>query len=235
MTAGASRLERRKARTRAALIAAGQRFIADGKLTAPILEITQAADVGMGSFYNHFESKEELFAAAVESALDSLGDFLDALGDDVGDPAEVFAQSFRIAGRLFRLQPELSRVLVNSGSSLISSGKGLAPRAARDIAAASKAGRFRVEDPDLALALVAGSLLGLGQLLLQQPDRDDAAAADAMTAGILIALGLPTDEAHALCSRPLPSIAEVLADIEDTANQPRATSNQRTPRTRVTE
>ena len=29
------------------------------------LEITQAADVGMGSFYNHFESKDELFEAAV--------------------------------------------------------------------------------------------------------------------------------------------------------------------------
>ena len=33
----------------------------------PILEITQAADVGMGSFYNHFETKEQLFDAAVEA------------------------------------------------------------------------------------------------------------------------------------------------------------------------
>ena len=31
----------------------------------PVLEITQAADVGMGSFYNHFESKEELFEDGV--------------------------------------------------------------------------------------------------------------------------------------------------------------------------
>jgi len=31
----------------------------------PVLEITQAADVGMGSFYNHFDSKEQLFEAAV--------------------------------------------------------------------------------------------------------------------------------------------------------------------------
>lgn len=49
---------RRKARTRAALVRAVQRFIAEGHVNGPILEITQAADVGMGSFYNHFETKE---------------------------------------------------------------------------------------------------------------------------------------------------------------------------------
>ena len=164
MTAGENRLERRKARTRAALIAAAQRFIAEGKLTAPILDITQAADVGMGSFYNHFESKDELFTAAVDNALEMLGNHMDTLAVDLDDPAAVFAQSFRITGRLFRLQPELSRVLLNSGFSLMVSGRGLAPRAARDIAAASAAGRFVIEDVDVALALVTGSLLALGQL-----------------------------------------------------------------------
>jgi len=32
-----------------------------------VLEITQAADVGMGSFYNYFETKEQLFDAALEN------------------------------------------------------------------------------------------------------------------------------------------------------------------------
>ncbi len=205
MTAAVNRLERRKALTRAALITAAQRFIAEGKLNAPILEITQAADVGMGSFYNHFDSKEELFGAAVEAALEALGDYLESLTVGLVDPAEMFAQSFRIAGRLFRLQPELSRVLVNSGTSLIESEQGLAPRAARDITAAVDAGRFAVDDIDVALAMVAGSLLGLGHLLLQQADRDDARAVDQMTVGILLALGLPHDEAQELCSKPVPT------------------------------
>ena len=61
-----NRLDRRKARTRAALIRAAQTLIAEGRTNVPILEITQAADVGMGSFYNHFETKEQLFDAAVE-------------------------------------------------------------------------------------------------------------------------------------------------------------------------
>ncbi|KQY37323.1 TetR family transcriptional regulator [Nocardia sp. Root136] len=212
MSATANRLERRKALTRSALIAAGQRFIAEGRLNAPILEITQAADVGMGSFYNHFDSKEELFVAAVDSALESLGDYLDSLTTDLADPAEIFAQSFRIVGRLFRLQPDLSRVLINSGASLIESEHGLAPRAARDIAAATQAGRFVVDDTDLAMALVTGSLLGLGRLLLQQPDRDCAVTVDEMTLGILVALGLSRDDAQELCSRPVPLDAETATD-----------------------
>lgn len=44
---------------RAALIKAAQGFIAAEKLNAPVLEISQAADVGMGSFYNHFDSTNQ--------------------------------------------------------------------------------------------------------------------------------------------------------------------------------
>jgi len=52
-----NRLARRKQRTRTALVKAAQRLIAEGRVNVPVLEITRAADVGMGSFYNHFESK----------------------------------------------------------------------------------------------------------------------------------------------------------------------------------
>jgi AcrR family transcriptional regulator len=119
MTESPNRLERRKARTRAALVSSAQGFIARGELNAPVLEITQAADVGMGSFYNHFDSKEQLFQAAVDGALELLGDYLDSLTEGSVDPAEAFTRSFRITGRLFRMQPELSRVLIHSGPALI--------------------------------------------------------------------------------------------------------------------
>ena len=101
-----NRLDRRKARTRAALIRAAQTLIAEGRTNVPILEITQAADVGMGSFYNHFETKEQLFEAAVEAVMDGYGQLLDDLTADIEDPAEVFACSFRLTGRLQRREPE---------------------------------------------------------------------------------------------------------------------------------
>jgi AcrR family transcriptional regulator len=201
-----NRLERRKQRTRRALIKAAQGFIAAGKPNVPVLEITQAADVGMGSFYNHFESKEELFEAAVADVLDNHGALLDALTASIDDPAETFACSYRLTGRLFRRRPTESQILLANGMTLLASGHGLAPRAKRDIEEATRAGRFSVDDPGLALAVAGGALLGLGNLLRNEPDRDDAAAADAVTEDVLRLFGLPADEAREICRRPLPDL-----------------------------
>ena len=204
----ANRLERRKQRTRAALIKAAQAFIAAGKLNVPVQEISQAADVGIGSLYNHFESKELLFQAAVNEVLDVHGALLDTL-PAVDDPAETFARSYRLTGRLFRQRPDLSRVLLNIGLSLITSDRGLGPRAKRDIAAATEAGRFHVTDPELAMAVAGGALMGLGQLLNDQPERDDAEATDRVTEDVLRIFGVPADQAHEICRRPLPEIADL--------------------------
>ncbi len=202
-----NRLERRKQRTRAALIKAAKAFIAAGKVNVPVLEITQAADVGMGSFYNHFEGKEQLFEAAVAEVLDAHGALLDHLTASLDDPAETFACSFRLTGRLFRRRPQESQILLANGIALLSSDLGLAPRAQRDIEAAVEAGRFTVDDPELALSVAGGALLGLGNLLRNQPDRHDAAASDSVTEDVLRLFGLPADEAHEICLRPLPDLA----------------------------
>ena len=204
-----NRLVRRKQRTRAALIAAAQSFIAAGKLNVPVLELTQAADVGMGSFYNHFESKEELFAAAVNEVLDLHGARLDKLTESMDDPAEAFACSFRLTGRLFRQRPQESAVLLSNGLQLMSADRGLAPRALRDITAASEAGRFHMRDPQLGLAIAGGSLLGLGQLLMVQPERDDAETSDRFTEDLLRLFGMSAKDARRLCQLPLPDIDEL--------------------------
>jgi AcrR family transcriptional regulator len=204
-----NRLARRKQRTRAALLSAAQSFIAAGKLNVPVLEITQAADVGMGSFYNHFESKEELFDAALTEVLDAHGALLDELTKSLDDPAEAFACSFRLTGRLFRHRPQESKVLLAGGLALLTSDRGVAPRARRDVSLGIDAGRFHVEDLPLAMAMVGGALLGLGQLLQNEPDRDDAAAADTVTEHVLQLLGMPADEAHRICRKPLPDLASL--------------------------
>ncbi|GAQ62723.1 DNA-binding transcriptional regulator EnvR [Streptomyces scabiei] len=211
-----SRMEQRKARTRAALIRAAQALIAEGKTAVPILEITQAADVGMGTFYNHFETKEQLYQAAVENALDTFGVLLDELTTGLDDPAQVFAQGFRLTGRLHRRHPELSKVLLHYGLELATSEIGLAPRARRDIEAAVRAGRFTVGDTELAMVTVAGAVLGLAHLLHHQPERDDAAATDRVTEDLLRMLGLTAAEAHEICSRPLPAL-DTAATGPDTA------------------
>ena len=201
-----NRLERRKQRTRAALVRAAQALIAEGRLNVPVLEITQSADVGMGSFYNHFDSKEQLFEAAVSDVLDTHGAVLDHLTADIEDPAAVFACSFRLTGRFFRERPQESRILLANWSALMTSDKGLAPRAMRDIKAAVAAGRFDIDDPELALTVAAGALMGLGHLLERQPQRDAGATADAVTESVLQLFGMSPEDAREVCALPLPDL-----------------------------
>lgn len=202
-----SRVERRKMRTRRALVRAAQGFIAQGKTSVPILEITQAADVGMGSFYNHFATKEQLFEAALTDALDDLGVLLDGLTDAIADPAEAFAANYRLSGRLFRHRPQEAALLLAQGGSLIMSDRGLSPRALRDITAAIDQGRFTIADPELGLAIAGGVFVGLATLLRERPERDTDATVDAVTERLLRTLGMTAKQATTLCQKPLPDIS----------------------------
>lgn len=203
--AAPTRLDRRKQQTRASLLAAARQFLAEGRGNVSIQQITDAADVGFGSFYNHFQSKEELFEAAVADVLLQYSLLLDSIVAGYDDPAEVFAVSFRMTGRLQRQLPEMVRVLLNEGMTVLRRDEGLRPRALHDIAAASAAGRFDIEDPDLALAAAGGALLGLLQLLDADAAADAGDLADRMTVRILRAFGMTKSEAEEICSRPLPS------------------------------
>lgn len=204
--AASARGARQRAQTRAALIKAAQRLIAENRTNVAILEITQLADVGMGSFYNHFESREHLFEAAVDDALEQQGDFLDQITTDLDDPAEAFARSFRLVGRLHRLVPELSKVILSQGAALVTSDHGLAPRALRDIRAAVEAGRFADTDTTAALLITGGAALSLAQHIHENPDTDDAALTDTVTQSLLVMLGLGSDDARAIVRRPLPDV-----------------------------
>jgi TetR/AcrR family transcriptional regulator len=67
----ASRVDRRKARTVGAIFdAAEERFLAHGFHGTTVEEIAEAADVSVGSIYVHFKSKEGLYLALLDRALD---------------------------------------------------------------------------------------------------------------------------------------------------------------------
>jgi AcrR family transcriptional regulator len=201
-----SRLDRRKARTRQALVDAAVRLIASGRgERASIQEITEAADVGFGSFYNHFASKEELFDTASTEVLERWGQLIDEACAGISDPAEVFARSFRISARLGWTHPDIAHFITGAGLDLLDSANGLGPRALRDIKAAQAAGRFTVRNPDLAVVAVAGDLMGLLWLRQRHPDRVDESAVDQLTEALLRLLGISAREATRLATLPLPA------------------------------
>lgn len=72
--------------------------------------------------------------------------------------------------------------------------------------AAAHAGRFQVDDCRPALSVAAGALMGLGRLLQDELDRDNAQAADKVTKDVLRLFGLSAKEAHEICTRPLPDL-----------------------------
>ncbi|MGW3248008.1 TetR/AcrR family transcriptional regulator [Streptomyces sp. NPDC001070] len=202
-----NRLDRRKARTRAALVAAAQRLLAEqGRAEVSVQEITEAADVGFGSFYNHFTSKDELFDAAVALTLDEHGALLDSVVGDLEDPAEVFAASVRLTGRLQRTHRQMAGILVRTGTSYLTSESGLAPQAMRDLQAAADDGRLDIDDPQSAVAMAGGALLGVLHLLETRPDLDAEHITDQLAARLLRMFGLPRAEAQEIATRPLPAL-----------------------------
>jgi AcrR family transcriptional regulator len=206
-----SRLDRRKARTRASLVAAARTLLASrDPAEISIQEVTDAADVGFGSFYNHFHSKQDLFDAAVEEVLEEHGTMLDAAMAGIADPAEVFAAAVRMTARLPKTQPQLARILRRIGYDLVAAPHGLSPRARRDLQEARATGRFTVDDVDVALACVAGALLGV--LHMASINTTPAAidrAADELAANLLRMLGVPADEAACIAHRQLPEAAQL--------------------------
>jgi AcrR family transcriptional regulator len=194
-----------KARTRQKLIEAARVMLAAGTAAqASIQEITDAADVGFGSFYNHFSSKTELFEAAVADVLEELGELFDRLSVDVQDAALAFAQSERLTLRLCRDRPQISAVLIRHGMHYMESERGVAPRLLRDIRAGMASGRFLQADPRLARAAISGAVLATLQMALTNPELVDDAACDHLVEQLLRMLGVPFDEARELAHAPLP-------------------------------
>src|SRR5688572_29641702 len=78
-TAPGNRFERRKERTRRDILAAAERVLADkGFHETKSADIAEMADVGVGTVYLHFATREALFGAVVEDTVSRLKAFIDA-------------------------------------------------------------------------------------------------------------------------------------------------------------
>ncbi|MFF7047797.1 TetR/AcrR family transcriptional regulator [Streptomyces griseorubiginosus] len=201
-----NRFERRRAETRRALVRAARQILAEtGDTSASIQAIAERADVGFGSFYNHFDSKADLFDAAVVDALEEFGQNFDERLTGVEDPAELVAGGFRLCALMADSHPELMQVLRRRGLGHIHSDNGLVRRAVRDIEAGLASGRFSPVDPVVALTALGGTLLSLVEMRFARPDLDGDKAAVNLAEMVLRMLGVPPDDAHEVARRPLPA------------------------------
>jgi AcrR family transcriptional regulator len=208
---------RRKREARARLLEAALKLMAErGMEGVTISEMTDAADMGLGSFYNHFESKEAVHAALVKTVFEDFADSVDRLLATVPDPAAAISLGVRHTLLRALREPLWGQFLVRESYSprTLKAGPGL--RLLRDLQKGIASGRFKARDPMLAflsaggtiLAAVAAACQGLpgmpdGALGLHQGDIPE------RTAAVLLGnLGLPWDEAVGIARLPLAPLAD---------------------------
>ena len=202
-----SRVARRQAQTRARLIEAATSLTSElGTSGVTIARITARADLGAGTFYNYFQSREEIIDAVVASAVESLGQRLDALTRDMADPAEIYAVSLRHLIRTAVTDPVFGWLMVHLGIAHEELLSTLGPRARRDLQKGIDSGRFLIPDLDTATAITFGALLSAIHGHLNTPDRNESGSTFAEY--LLRLVGVEANEAHDVANRALPPLPE---------------------------
>jgi AcrR family transcriptional regulator len=211
---------RRKRETRARLLdAAFNLMAARGADGVTIHEITEAADVATGGFYNHFKSKEDIYFELTKRVFEDFADGLEVLLAGVDDPAEIMAVCVRQTVARAASEPVWGQFLLREGLSSHAFTRGLGSRMRRDIATGVKRGRFKLGDPVMTFIATGGAILAAvaAQVHAAQAARDGGAAAtgalslgkedvgERIAAIVLQMLGLSASQAERVARRPLPA------------------------------
>lgn len=105
----------RQERTRGALIKTAQDLLVQDKLDLPISEICKLAGTAVGSFYNYFDSREDLYSIAAISAINEYQPTLQSIVNRFDNAALGIIASFRHGFHLPELNPRLAKLIVHAG------------------------------------------------------------------------------------------------------------------------
>jgi AcrR family transcriptional regulator len=171
-----SRGARRKQETRGKLIEAARRVLArKGIAAATIAEIADEADVGFGSFYNHFASKEEIAGAVVWLEAEEFGANLDSLTDHLDDPALILCAAILFTIKHVQEDELWGWFLVRTAWAVPEFRDTLGRRMTRDIMRGIKQGRFEVPHAPMTIELAATTIIAAMRMRLEArspPDSD---------------------------------------------------------------
>jgi AcrR family transcriptional regulator len=171
-------------------------------------DVTDEADVGRGSFYNYFESKEALVEAVAGESIQAVAERVLADIDDE-DPAAIAATADRRFIRIAYDDPEFARLVVNLGHGNEVFSTATIPYARAALQVGIDAGRFDVADFEIFLIVLTTSAFALIRAILagEAPENADEAHAEI----ILRALGVDRNEAREIARRPLSRSRQVAA------------------------
>jgi len=153
--------DRRRARTRAALLQAGESLFAAQSVDAvSIDDIVAAADVAKGSFYNHFTDKEALAREIARQVRAEAEARVDQVNEGVTDPARRMARAQTVIVRFALENPERARAMMRlfAGATLPDAPLNRGVRS--DIEAGLARGGFR------GLTVETGVLMAMGMAMV---------------------------------------------------------------------
>lgn len=199
------RVARRRLKNREALIRAGQEVMGEkGIDAATMLEIAERADIGAGTVYSFFKSKDDLAIAVLERLMHDLALRIETVTDTFEDPAQVYAFGLRnvidAATGDLRWRQLLNRAEVMADAMFRQMG----PFAIRDMENATRAGRFRVGDAALVFRMACFAIVGAA--LAVSREEVPGSIAEECVIRLLCMTGISLDEAQDLARRPRPNL-----------------------------
>ncbi len=177
---------------------------AHGPSGTSIDDVIVQAGVSRGTFYKYFETPTDLVAALAQEVSNEILRAIDPLVLQFSEPAERLSAGVRLMLRLVRVHPILGSFIVRLGWPNVDRTNHLFySYVARDLRLGMRVGHFERNPLDLALNLVAGSLIGAIHTITTSPVQ--ASYADQMAVCILQGLGVPSKEAKRIVSIKLSS------------------------------
>jgi AcrR family transcriptional regulator len=202
-----SRVDRRKRRNREALIDAAYKVMTEkGIDAATMLEIAELADVGAGTVYTYFESRDELAVCVMEQVMHRLAERIEAVTDTFSDPAQVYAFGVRSVMKAATTDQRWRWLLMRSEVIAGAMYRVMGPYAIRDIRRACKAGRYSVREPELAWRQATHAIVGFSLAVCDESL--DAKKIDEAVVNLLGMVGVPRDEAWEIAKRPSPELPQ---------------------------
>ena len=199
------RVAKRQRRNREALIRAARVVMTEkGIDAATMLEIAERADVGAGTVYSYFKSKDELAVAVLEAMMHDLAQRIVRATDAFADPAQIYAFGVRTvletATQDVRWQQLLNRPEVIADAMF----RRMGPFAIRDLRLATQAGRFQATDAELVWRLATHAIVGISLAITD--GNLPHSALDETVVRLLCMTGIGADAALELAQRPRPAL-----------------------------
>ncbi|MDP3852485.1 TetR/AcrR family transcriptional regulator [Phenylobacterium sp.] len=204
MIAGAGeRIDRRRERTRAALLRAGQVLFATRSVDAVTIDdIVAAAEVAKGSFYNHFPDKDGLAREIAQQARAAIELTVADINIGVVDPAERVARALAMFARGAEAFPIRAQAMMRlfPFASVPDAPMNRGVRA--DIQAGLAAGRFGGLAPEAAVMMAVGTAqIAVSRVLERQAADAIATLAEDLIFALLRGLGLEAAAARAVAAK----------------------------------